>query len=65
MSERKGKSPYRKYDKAPYKYRFPNCSHRLESGASRGVRQNVVTPIGPWSGVVCGGCGIILLNSSR
>jgi len=46
----KGKSPYLKYMKTPYQYKFKNCSHSNE------VHQSVPD----WKGKVCSVCNIIL-----
>lgn len=60
-AEKKSKSPYARYGKAPYQYRFRGCSHRGDSGALTTVFQT--TP--DWRGDVCTKCNIIVNRMER
>lgn len=47
--QKSGRSPYRKYDKTPYKYMHTDCNHNTS------VRQSTKD----WAGKVCTRCNII------
>lgn len=52
--EKTGRSPYRKYNKSPYKYMSGDCSH------SHVAHQSVAMAHGKWEGKVCTRCNIIV-----
>jgi len=59
-SNEKGKSPYVRYQKTPYQYRYKHCSHRRDNGRPNAMYQQTFN----WHGDVCAVCGIILKNLS-
>jgi hypothetical protein len=54
----KGKSPYVRYGKEPYKYQFRSCSHRRNDGRVNARYEQSEN----FAGDVCMVCNIILRN---
>jgi hypothetical protein len=61
QTNEKGKSPYVRYGKTPYQYRYKSCSHRRDSGKPNALYQQAAG----WAGDVCAVCNIILKNFAR
>lgn len=55
-ADKKARSPYQRYGKVPYKYEYPNCTHRRQDGSPSAERQSNAT----WAGKICTRCNIIL-----
>ena len=51
-------SPYVRYGKKSYAYKFKSCSHRTDGGRPNTVEQFVAS----WRGQVCAVCNVILRN---
>jgi hypothetical protein len=56
----KGKSPYVRYRKEPYKYQYRSCSHKQANGRPNAIWQQTAH----FAGDICRVCNIILHNNA-